>query len=313
MVIACLYSVTGRVFGSICVPRKSLVLRSINLKRQKETNAVMDIALLTLMLMVTGAIAGLCSGLFGVGGGFIVVPALLFVLDTAGYGGEGIIFIAIGTSLATIILASSRSALSHWRLGSLDVQFVRNWLPWLTAGTLIGVVAAAMVSSRQLQLIFALGVGAYSFFFLFPRAFSRFEFENLPVGMTRAVLGTSVGGVSALLGIGGGTPIVITMTLCGRPIVQAVGTAAGVGVIIGMLGAVGFLIVGLSKVVVGAPPGSIGFINIPALIAISAVSVMTAPYGARLAHDLKSDSLKRYFGLYLLVVATIILQQTTVT
>ena len=183
----------------------------------------MDIVFLTLMLMVIGAIAGLCSGLFGVGGGFIVVPALLFVLDTAGYGGEGIIFIAIGTSLATIILASSRSALAHWRLGSLDVQFVRSWLPWLTAGTLIGVALAATVSSKQLQVIFALGVGAYSVFFLFPRVFSRFEFEHLPVGMTRAVLGTSVGGVSALLGIGGGTPIVITMTLAGGPSFRRLG------------------------------------------------------------------------------------------
>lgn len=273
----------------------------------------MDIAFLTLMLMVTGAIAGLCIGLFGVGGRFIVVPALLFVLDTAGYGGEGITFIAIGTSLATIILASSQSALSQYRLGLLDVQSVRNWFPWLTAGTLIGVVTAAVVSTTQLQLIFALGVAAYSIFVLFPGAFSRFEFEDSPVGMTRAVLGASVGGVSALLGIGGGTPIVIAMTLCGRPIVQAVGTAAGVGVVIGMFGAAGFLIVGFSKVVVGAPPGSIGFINIPALIAISAMSVMTAPYGARLAHDLKSDSLKRYSGLYLVVVAIIILQQTTVT
>ena len=275
-----------------------------------ETNAAMDITFLILLLMATGAVAGLCSGLFGVGGGFIVVPALLFALDTAGYGGEGIIFIAIGTSLATIILASSRSAVAHWRLGSLDIQFVRSWLPWLAAGTLMGVVLAAMVSSKELQFIFAVGVGAYSLFFLFPRAFSRFEFERLPVGMTRALLGTSVGGVSALLGIGGGTPIVITMTLCGRTIVQAVGTAAGVGVVIGLLGAVGFLIVGLSKVVVGAPPGSIGFINIPALIAISAMSVITAPYGARLAHDLESDSLKRYFGLYLLAVAIIIFQQT---
>ena len=275
-----------------------------------ETNAAMDITFLILLLMATGAVAGLCSGLFGVGGGFIVVPALLFALDTAGYGGEGIIFIAIGTSLATIILASSRSAVAHWRLGSLDIQFVRSWLPWLAAGTLMGVVLAAMVSSKELQLIFAVGVGAYSLFFLFPRAFSRFEFERLPVGMTRALLGTSVGGVSALLGIGGGTPIVITMTLCGRPIVQAVGTAAGVGVVIGLLGAVGFLIVGLSKVVVGAPPGSVGFINIPALVAISAMSLVTAPYGVRLAHDLRSDSLKRYFGLYLLVVSIIILQQT---
>ena len=270
----------------------------------------MDITFLILLLMATGAVAGLCSGLFGVGGGFIVVPALLFALDTAGYGGEGIIFIAIGTSLATIILASSRSAVAHWRLGSLDIQFVRSWLPWLAAGTLMGVVLAAMVSSKELQLIFAVGVGAYSLFFLFPRAFSRFEFERLPVGMTRALLGTSVGGVSALLGIGGGTPIVITMTLCGRPIVQAVGTAAGVGVVIGLLGAIGFLIVGLSKVVVGAPPGSVGFINIPALVAISAMSLVTAPYGVRLAHDLRSDSLKRYFGLYLLVVSIIILQQT---
>ena len=121
------------------------------------------------------------------GGGFIVVPALLFVLDTAGYGGEGIIFIAIGTSLATIILASSRSALAHWSwvhlmFSSLELVAVAY------GGDLIGVVAAAMVSSTQLQLIFALGVGAYSVFFFFLVRF-QIRVRELPVGMTRAVLG----------------------------------------------------------------------------------------------------------------------------
>ena len=270
----------------------------------------MDLAFLFGMLLLTGALGGLSSGLFGVGGGFVVVPSLLYVFHTAGYNSEGIIFIAIGTSLATIIVASTRAALAHRRLGSLNTEFLRSWLPWLAIGTVLGVSLTSVVSSGELKLIFAVGVAIYSVFFLFPRMFENIGFDHLPTGILRASLGVVIGGISALLGIGGGTPIVITMTLCGRSIVESVGTAAGVGCIIGVLGAIGFMIIGVSQTIMGAPPGTVGFINVPALLAISAVSVITAPAGAKLAHRLDTDRLKRCFGFYLIAVATIILRQT---
>ena len=141
-------------------------------------------------------------------------------------------------------------------------------------------------------------------YFLFPSALDKFTLRDLPKGVVRACLGSSIGGFSVLLGIGGGTPIVITMTLCRRPIVEAVGTAACVGGIIGFVGAVGFALVGMSQISVAAPPWSLGFINLPALLAIAACSTITAPLGARLAHRVDPVLLKRMFGFYLLTVSS---------
>ena len=125
--------------------------------------------------------------------------------------------------------------------------------------------------------------------------------ETMPTGLTRASIASVLGGFSALLGIGGGTPTVITMVACSRPIYQAVATASGVGFIIGLGGAIGFLILGLGKS--GLPVGSIGYINIPSLIAMGIMSLFTAPIGAKWAHSLDEDVLKRLFGVYLVAVS----------
>lgn len=262
----------------------------------------MELVLLGVALLVAGAIAGITSGLFGVGGGFIVVPALLVVFPLFDAGSEQHIYVAIGTSLATIIVSSARSVQAHSRRGAVDFNLLRDWSPWLVVGSLMGIVIAASVDASNLILAFSVGVFVYSFYFLAPGLF-RFEGAppDVPEGAGRAALASGLGGFSALLGIGGGTPFIFTMVLCGRSLHQAVATAAGVGFVIALPGAFGFMVIGINDL--NLPIGSVGYINLPALIAISAMSVFTAPIGAQLAHSLPEATLKRVFGLYLLLVA----------
>ena len=264
---------------------------------------VMEGLLLASTLLFAGAMAGLTAGLFGNGGGFVVVPALLFVFTFLGYQDDGLIYVAVGTSLATIVVSSFRAALTHHKLGSLDREVLRTWAPWLTIGVAVGVYLASQTDAKGLTLVFAGGVGFYSIYFLFPTMLDKYSFERLPSGLSRASFATVLGGFSALLGIGGGTPTVITMTLCGRSIVQAVGTATGVGFIIGLAGCLGFCMIGLMQSMSVGPPGSLGFVNLPALLAISLASLITAPMGAKLAHDLEQIVLKRMFGIYLIAVS----------
>jgi uncharacterized membrane protein YfcA len=261
-------------------------------------------------MFAAGAVAGITAGMFGVGGGFVIVPALLAVfalLDASGLAGpeQRYIHLAIGTSLATIVVSSLRSVQAHHRRGAVDFAVLREWAPWLVLGVFGGTYLAASVSGEALLLVFATGVLLYALYFL---GFEWFESDpsqrDVPHGVGCAALASGVGGFSALLGIGGGTPFVVTMLLCGRSVHQAVATAAGVGFIIAVPGALGFLIMGLSAG--DLPVGSVGFINLPAFVAVSAMSVITVPVGANLAHRLDARHLKRAFGVYLLVISILI-------
>jgi hypothetical protein len=166
---------------------------------------VTEALLLIVTLLVAGAMAGLTAGLFGNGGGFVVVPALLFVFGVLGYQEEGLIYVAVGTSLATIVISSFRAAVTHHKLGSVDREVLRTWGPWLILGVGIGVYLASLTDARGLTLVFAGGVGIYSLYFLFPTLLDKCSFSHLPSGVPRASLATFLGGFSALLGIGGGT------------------------------------------------------------------------------------------------------------
>jgi uncharacterized membrane protein YfcA len=263
-----------------------------------------DLELLSLLaaMCLTGAVAGLTSGLFGNGGGFVVVPALLAVLPFFSDAGEDLVYVAIGTSLASIVVSSARSVQAHHRHGAVDFQMLRDWAIWLVLGVGVGLYVASVTDGRSLVLVFAIGVLAYSIYFLFPDYFSRITRPfDLPTGAARAGLASFLGGFSALLGIGGGTITVITMVMCQRPVHQAVATAAGVGFIIALPGAIGFMVLGLNEP--NLPFGSIGYVNLPALAAICTLSVFTAPLGARWAHGLNDLVLKRLFGVYLIIVA----------
>ncbi|MFT4720829.1 MAG: putative membrane protein YfcA [Candidatus Azotimanducaceae bacterium] len=274
-----------------------------------EGNTV-DIILVVIALLGAGAVSGVTAGLFGVGGGFIVVPALLAVFPLFGATNEKHIFVAIGTSLATIIVSSARSVQAHAKRNLVDFNLLRQWAPWLVGGVMVGISIASIVDASSLVMVFAVGVLLYSVYFLMPEKFAVTSGQHpaIPSGMGRAALASGLGGFSALLGIGGGTPFVVTMVICGRTLHQAVATAAGVGFIIAIPGALGFLVLGLTDT--SLPPGSIGYINLPALAAISLVSIFTAPIGARWAHSLSEVKLKRVFGIYLIGVATLMFYKT---
>lgn len=262
----------------------------------------MEIAALLTTLCGAGAVAGITAGLFGNGGGFVVVPALLAVLPMFNAPDPTLVYVAIGTSLATIVISSARSVQAHHARGAVDFAVLRDWSIWLVIGVLVGLWLASVTDGRALVSVFAAGVLLYSLYFLFPDALSRMKPRlGMPTGVARASIASCLGGFSALLGIGGGTVTVMTMVICNRPVHQAVATAAGVGFIIALPGTVGFMWLGLGEP--GLPWGSLGYINIPALIAICALSVVTAPLGARLAHNLDDLWLKRSFGLYLVVVS----------
>jgi uncharacterized membrane protein YfcA len=252
-------------------------------------------------MCAAGLFAGFTAGIFGVGGGFVVVPALFVVLPLLGGLKAEYAHIAIGTSAATIIFTSIRSLASHAKRGAVEFGILKDWAPWLIAGDVIGVVLAGHVGGTMLTLIFGTGVALMSINFLIPRLGNHVISHTMPSGATRAGIAGGLGAFSSLLGIGGGVIAVMVMTLHGRSIQRAIATASGIGTLIAIPSAIGFAIIGFSKA--GLPWGSLGYVNLPALVTISSMSFITAPLGVTAAHSLPAAQLKKFFGLYLVVIA----------
>jgi uncharacterized protein len=262
-----------------------------------------------LAMLASGLLAGFMAGLFGIGGGFVVVPAIVAVLSSFSIGsgdGQHVMHVAVGTSLASIVMTSLRSVQAHARRGAVDFGILRAWSPWVVLGVLVGVGGASLLDGRSLRLIFAIGVFIMGLHFLVPVLGRRGPIrQGLPTGALRAGLGSFLGGLSALLGIGGGTPAVLIMTLSGVPMHRAVATAAGFGTVIAVPGVIGHILIGWHQQ--GLPVGSLGFVNVGGLVSITAASMLTAPMGVAVAHSLDAMRLKRAFGVYLLVTSALML------
>ena len=265
-----------------------------------------QLAQMVVVLMCAGLAAGFVAGLFGIGGGFVVVPALLLVFHFFGFDEDVVTHTAIGTSLATIIVTSLRSLQAHHKKKAVDFQIIRDWLPWLLVGVVFGLLLARFMDGASLKLIFSVGVFLMGIHFIYPvNAGMKKAFKpEMPKGVRLASIASFLGGFSALLGIGGGTIAVLVMTTCGRKIHQAVATAAGFGVIIALPGAIGFAIIGMGQE--DLLPGSIGYINVIAALAVTSMSVITAPMGAKLAHALDGNKLKKVFGIYLILTSALV-------
>ncbi len=250
-------------------------------------------------LLGAGVAAGLAAGLFGIGGGAVIVPVLYFLLTALGYE-DTAMHVAVATSLATIILTSIRSVMAHNKRGAVDWGVIKAWAPWIMAGAVIGQLIAGFVSKDGLTFVF----GALLLILALQLYFGRPNWklaDDMPTGAPRAGLGGVLGMLSAIMGIGGGTFGVSLMTICGRPIHQAVATAAGFGVAIGFPGAIVAIANGIGKD--GLPPFSLGHVNVPAFFLISACTVTMAPVGAALAHKLDAGLLRKLFGLLLVLVS----------
>ena len=256
-------------------------------------------------LLFAGAAAGFAGGLFGIGGGFVVVPALMFLLPFMGVTSAEIAHVAVGTSLASIIFTSLRSTQSHAKREAVDFDLLRGWAVWVVLGTAVGTLVAGLVSSRQLALIFGIGVMGFAIYFLLPARKGAPLFAALPTGLPRAGIARALGVFSTLLGIGGGTVTTVTMTVCGEPIHRAIGTAAGMGAIIAVPSTIGFMIIGFGAQGIGW--GSLGYVNLPAAGALIATSVLFAPYGVAAAHFLPARKLRIFFGLYLAFIGLVMI------
>jgi uncharacterized membrane protein YfcA len=252
-------------------------------------------------MLAAGLVAGFAAGIFGIGGGFVVVPALFVVLPLLGGLKAEYAHIAIGTSAATIIVTSIRSVAAHARRGAVEFEVLKTWAPWLILGDAVGVVLAGRIDGKVLTLIFASGVALMSLSFLIPRLGNKVVSDEMPSGVLRAGIAGGLGTFSSLLGIGGGTIAIMVMTLCGRSIHRAIATASGIGALIAIPSAIGFALIGLKQA--GLPWGSVGYVNLPAAAAVASMSVVTAPVGVAAAHSLPPQVLKRIFGLYLVFVA----------
>jgi uncharacterized protein len=251
-----------------------------------------------------GVFAGLVAGLFGVGGGTVIVPALFWAFALFGFDGPASLHVAIGTSLATIITTSLRSVAAHRAHGAVDEAVLRGFLPWIGVGALVGAIAASFADKGQLGLVYGVMAVALAAYMALGREDWRVLGE-VPTGAARAGTGTALGAVSALMGIGGGAFGSAVMTLAGRPIHQAVATASGFGVAIAIPATAGFVLAGLGAE--GRPPLSFGYVNVPGFVILGLLTGAVAPLGARLAHRLPRTVLRRAFGLYLAVTALLVL------
>ncbi len=267
------------------------------------TLAEMDSGLLVqlaLMLMGIGAVAGILAGLLGVGGGIVLVFAYFYSFQSLGFAGPQLMQICLATSLATIVVTSVRSVMGHNRKGAVDWTVLRSWAPGIAVGAVIGVLVAASLRSVTLQLIFgALGV-IVGLYMAFGRADWRLG-SVMPTGLTRATLSPSVGFLSVLMGIGGGSFGVPLMTLFGFPIHRAVATASGFGVLIAVPSVISFLFVEIDPAF--RPPMTIGAVNIPAFVIVIAMTMVTTPLGVKMAHSLDPKPLKRVFAVFISIVA----------
>ena len=253
---------------------------------------------LFLAFIAAGAFAGMVAGMFGVGGGVVIVPALYAVLIRFGVADDVAMKSAIATSLATIVVTSLRSVFAHYKRGAVDVSVLKSWIPWIVPGVIAGALLASYLPGHWLIT----GFGGFMILIALQMGFANQDWRlasQLPGGLAKIGLAGFIGISSAMAGIGGGVVGVILMTLCGKPIHRAVGTAAGFGVAVGLPAALLYMVTGWWSQI--SVPFSVGFVNIPGFLAISILTASLAPVGARMAHALPALALRRLFGVLLLV------------
>lgn len=246
-----------------------------------------------------GAVAGLFAGLLGVGGGGIMVPILAMLFEAQHIPGEHLMHLALGTSMATIVFTSASSLRSHHQHGAVLWPVVKSMSPGIVVGTIVVAQLTSHVSTHALAVIFATFmtyVAAQMIINAKPKP-SR----ELPGTLGMLAVGTIIGGVSALVAIGGGSLTVPFMTWCNVKVHHAIGTSAAIGLPIALAGSIGYMISGYSAT--GLPAGSFGFIYLPALLGTVVTSVLVAPFGARLAHRLPVAILKRVFAGVLVLLS----------
>jgi len=252
-----------------------------------------------LVFLILGAAAGFLSGLFGIGGGIIIVPVLVYSFTLSHFPEPLIMQMALGTSLSVILIISFNAALAHNKIGNLQWPVLKKLVPGLLLGSFVGGTAAHYLPTETLKIAFAVFM-----FFIALRMWFEFKPKasgSLPATPFMLAISTVIGSISALFGIGGGSLVVPFLTWCQLPARQAVGTASATGVAVAITGSASFLISGYK--VENLPEWSLGYIYLPAFVGIVITSTPFVRLGARLASSLPPKILKRSFAILLLLVA----------
>lgn len=258
---------------------------------------MLDVWLFAYLLL--GLITGFLAGLFGIGGGAVMVPVLTVMFAAQGFAQDYVVHLALGTSMATIIPTSLSSLRAHHKHGAVLWPAVRGLAPGILLGTFAATFLAAVLSPRPLAIFFCLFMTYVAAQMILNRkpAPSR----QLPGAVALASVGAGIGSISALVAIGGGTMTVPFLTWCNVRLQTAIGTSAAVGLPIALAGAAGYLLNGWTAA--GLPDYTLGFIYWPAVLAMAAASFLSAPAGARLAHKLPVATLKKLFAALIILLA----------
>ena len=259
-----------------------------------------------LALVATGVFAGILAGLLGVGGGIVIVPVLFFLFQSFGVSPESAMLVATATSLATIVPTSISSIRSHNQKGNVDFDLLKRWAVFILMGVLLGSWLVTRVEGTMLTMLFGV-IAVLSALNMLLRTGKSALFQKLPNTTGQTVMGACIGFFSSMVGIGGGTISVPLLTLYNYPAHKAIGTAAAIGLIISLPGALIMLTLGSTPT--DAPAGTFGLVNLFAFTCIVPLTVLFAPVGASLAAKLDAVKLKKIFAFVLLFTGSRMLVQ----
>ena len=251
-------------------------------------------------MALTAIPVGFVAGLFGIGGGLITVPFLYYIFGQLGIDQQYIMHLAVGTSFAIIIPTSTVSVLTHHKFNAVDFNIVKNYGIFVITGVVIGTIFAATLKTKSLVLFFSIVILFLGIYLLLIKEREQNIVSEMKLYL-KVILGVIVGFISAIMGIGGAVMNVPIFKYFGYSIKKAIGSAAAIGFLIALFGAIGFLISG--SYLKTNLPLSIGFLNIPAFLIFIPITTFMARLGARTVHKIDKNKISKIFGIFLLLVA----------
>tara|TARA_B100000035_G_scaffold196821_1_gene168179 strand:+ start:539 stop:1324 length:786 start_codon:yes stop_codon:yes gene_type:complete len=252
-------------------------------------------------MVLTAIPVGFVAGLFGIGGGLITVPFLYYIFSLLDINPQYVMHLAVGTSFAIIIPTSTVSIITHHKYNAVDFQVVKNYGICVILGVVIGTIFAASLKTKSLILLFSIVIMFLGIYLILLKEKEQSVIIQMKLYL-KVTLGLIVGFISAVMGIGGAIMNVPILKFFGYSINKAIGSAAAIGFLIALFGAIGFLITG--NYLKTNLPLSVGFINIPAFLIFIPITTFMARIGAKTVHKLDKKKISKFFGIFLIVVAS---------
>ena len=252
-------------------------------------------------MALTAVPVGFVAGLFGIGGGLITVPFLYYIFGSLGIDQQYVMHLAVGTSFAIIIPTSTVSVLTHHKFKAVDFNIVKSYGIYVVMGVIFGTIFAASLKTKSLVLFFSIIIFLLNFYLILLKEKEKDVIIQIKLHL-KIILGFLVGFISAPMGIGGAVMNVPILKFFGYSINKAIGSAAAIGFLIALFGAIGFLVSG--SYLKTNLPLSIGFLNIPAFLIFIPITTFMARIGAKTVHRIDKNKISKFFGFFLLIIAT---------